>query len=136
MDNEKMKWLESIGAKAYPEPVKWVYAFPGYEGAFNLSERYVEETTLEALKEQYTVNSEFVKLCLIERKRKEGESMTEKENNILETAEDVIQKLLNNYNSDIKQMSDKDVYNVQMLVVTLGRIRAIRDGKNYVNPPY
>lgn len=64
LDKEKLQWLESIGAKAYPEPVKWAYAFPGYEGAFNLSERYIEETPLEVLKAQYIINADHVRLCL------------------------------------------------------------------------
>ncbi|MFG6384716.1 MAG: hypothetical protein K1V96_10730 [Lachnospiraceae bacterium] len=64
MDAEKMVWLESIGAKAFPEPIKYVYTFPGYSGAFNLSERYVEETSLEELKARYNQNEKHVMLCL------------------------------------------------------------------------
>ena len=64
LDAEKLKWLETIGAKAFPEPVKYVYTFPGYTGAFNLSERYINETSLEELKAQYNRNKEHVSLCL------------------------------------------------------------------------
>ncbi|MCI9174444.1 MAG: hypothetical protein HFH49_05765 [Lachnospiraceae bacterium] len=56
MDKEKELWLESINAKAFPEPIKYTYMFPGYRGAFNLSERYVHETPLDELKETYRQN--------------------------------------------------------------------------------
>ena len=56
MDKEKQEWLKSIGAGEFPEPVKYIYTFPGYKGAFNLSERYLEETPLEELKAQYQKN--------------------------------------------------------------------------------
>ena len=52
MDEEKKAWLKSIGAAEFPEPVKYIYTFPEYRGAFNLSERYLEETPLEELKAQ------------------------------------------------------------------------------------
>ena len=60
MDREKELWLESIGAKAFPEPVKYVYMFPGYSGAFNLSERYIDETPIRELKETYRRNEKHV----------------------------------------------------------------------------
>ena len=44
---DKAEWLKAIGAKEFPEPVKYAYTFPGYSGAFNLSERYVEESDLK-----------------------------------------------------------------------------------------
>ena len=50
MEKVKELWLESIGAKEYPEPVKYAYTFPGYNGAFNLSEKYINENSLEELK--------------------------------------------------------------------------------------
>ncbi|MCI9100936.1 MAG: hypothetical protein HFH59_06665 [Lachnospiraceae bacterium] len=56
MDKEKELWLESINAKAFPEPVKYTYMFPGYHGAFNLSERYINETALDELKKTYKQN--------------------------------------------------------------------------------
>ena len=56
MDKEKELWLESINAKAFPEPIKYTYMFPGYRGAFNLSERYVHETPLDELQETYRQN--------------------------------------------------------------------------------
>lgn len=64
MDGKKLAWLESIGAKEFPEPIKYTYTFPGYTGAFNLSERYIEETPLEELKVQYARNEQHVRLCL------------------------------------------------------------------------
>lgn len=64
IDKEKVKWLDSIGAKEFPEPVKYIYGFSGFEGDFNLSERYVEETPLEELKEQYKSNYEFASNAL------------------------------------------------------------------------
>ena len=50
---EKLQWLTAIGAKEFPEPIKYAYTFPGYSGTFNLSERYIEETNLDELKAQY-----------------------------------------------------------------------------------
>lgn len=47
---DKAEWLKAIGAKEFPEPVKYAYTFPGYSGAFNLSERYVEESDLMVYK--------------------------------------------------------------------------------------
>lgn len=59
MDKEKREWLKSIGAGEFSEPVKYIYTFPGYNGAFNLSERYLEETPLEELKAQYQKNKTY-----------------------------------------------------------------------------
>lgn len=56
IEKEKELWLESIGAKAFPEPIRYTYMFPGYHGAFNLSERYINETSLDELKETYKRN--------------------------------------------------------------------------------
>lgn len=67
MDNSKKLWLESIGAKAFPEPVKYVYTFPGYNGWFNLSEKYLDNTSLEELRETYTKNEQYVH-SLLDRK--------------------------------------------------------------------
>ncbi|MDO4285558.1 MAG: hypothetical protein Q4C60_09525 [Eubacteriales bacterium] len=58
-NEEKRKWLSEIGAKEWPEAVKYIYSFPGYDGAFNLSERYVNETPLEELKAQYEENKTY-----------------------------------------------------------------------------
>lgn len=69
MDREKELWLEEIGAKEFPEPVKYVYTFPGYSGAFNLSERYVEETPLKALQEMYRRNESHVAQIIASQKR-------------------------------------------------------------------
>lgn len=30
MDEEKKAWLKSTGAGEFPEPVKYIYTFPGY----------------------------------------------------------------------------------------------------------
>lgn len=59
MDEKKKAWLKSIGAGEFTEPVKYIYTFPGYKGAFNLSERYLEETPLEELKAQYQKNKVY-----------------------------------------------------------------------------
>lgn len=64
LSREKILWLESIGAMAFPEPIKYAYTFPGYTGVFNLSERCVADTPLEELKSQYSRNEEHVRLCL------------------------------------------------------------------------
>ncbi len=59
MEKEKEEWLKTIGAKEFPEPIEWVYSFPEYEGTFNLSERYVKETPLNELKDQYMRNKAY-----------------------------------------------------------------------------
>lgn len=64
LSKEKKEWLKQIGAKEFPEPVKYAYTFLGYTGVFNLSEQYIENTSLEELKAQYSRNEEHVKLCL------------------------------------------------------------------------
>ena len=64
MDKEKSLWLESIGARSFPEPVLYTYTFPGYNGCFNLSERYINDTPLEELKRNYKQNMRHVELCL------------------------------------------------------------------------
>lgn len=61
MDEAKRRWLKCIGAGEFPEPVKYIYTFPGYNGAFNLSERYIEETPLKELKDQYQKNKSYAK---------------------------------------------------------------------------
>lgn len=60
MDDDKKLWLESINAKAFPEPITYVYTFPGYHGCFNLSERYINETPLHELQETYKRNEKYV----------------------------------------------------------------------------
>ena len=64
VDKEKLLWLESIGAKRFPEPILFTYTFPGYNGCFNLSERYINDTPLEELKRHYERNERHVALCL------------------------------------------------------------------------
>lgn len=71
MPQEKKLWLESIGAKKFPSPVSYTYTFPGYNGAFHLSEEYVRKTPIKELKDQYTRNEEHVKLCLNGKKKGE-----------------------------------------------------------------
>ncbi len=56
----KKEWLRSIGAAEFPEPIKFIYTFPEYNGSFNLSENYVRTTSLEELKEQYQKNKDYV----------------------------------------------------------------------------
>ena len=64
MEKEKELWLESIGAKAFSEPIKYVYTFPGYSGAFHLSERYINEMSLEELEETYKRNQELALIAI------------------------------------------------------------------------
>lgn len=58
LSKEKKEWLSSIGAKEFPEPVKYMYAFPGMvgEATFTFSEDYLERTPLEELQAQYNKN--------------------------------------------------------------------------------
>ena len=74
MDEQKKAWLREIGAAEFPEPIKYIYTFPGYNGAFNLSERYIEETTLEELKTQYQKNKSRVEK-LIKAGKLQGDSL-------------------------------------------------------------
>lgn len=61
--------------------------------------------------------------------------MTEKEKDILDKAEDVILKKIKLYQEAPEAMTDKDCYNLQLLVITVGRIQGIRDGwVNMVHP--
>lgn len=55
--------------------------------------------------------------------------LTKKQNDILDKAEDVIQKKLEHYQEAPKEMSDKDVYALQLLVITLAKIQAIRENR-------
>ena len=59
---------------------------------------------------------------------KEMETMTEKEKNILDKAEDVILRKMEQYLKAPEDMTDKDCYNFQLLVITTGRIKSIREG--------
>lgn len=58
--DEKKKWLKEIGAIEFPEPIKYMYGFKGYNGTFNLSEEYLKSHTLEELREQYEKNKNYV----------------------------------------------------------------------------
>lgn len=64
IEDEKKEWLLQIGAKEFPEPIKYTYTFPGYSGNFNLSERYVKNTPLKDMKAQYEENKEYVNQVL------------------------------------------------------------------------
>lgn len=72
MDNEKRAWLVEIGAKEFPEPIKYIYKFPEDDGAFNLSERYIEETPLEELKAQYEKNRAHVQEVIKEKRSRKS----------------------------------------------------------------
>ena len=61
--------------------------------------------------------------------------LTQKQNDILDKAEDVIQKKLAHYLEAQTDMTDKDIYNLHQMVITMGRIQAIRDGKASVYVP-
>lgn len=71
ISGEKQKWLKSIGAAEFPEPIRYIYTFPDYNGAFNLSERYIKEHTLEELKAQYEKNKEYVQEVIKSRKTRD-----------------------------------------------------------------
>lgn len=59
---------------------------------------------------------------------KKMETMTEKEKDILEKAEDVILRKMEQYLKAPEAMTDKDCYDFQLLVITTGRIRSIKEG--------
>lgn len=71
LSKEKEEWLMQIGAKEFPEPIKYTYTFPGYSGNFNLSERYVENTPLKDLKAQYEENKAHVNQVLEAKKTRD-----------------------------------------------------------------
>lgn len=55
-----------------PEPIKYIYTFPGYNGTFNLSERYVDETPLEEMKAQYEKNRRYVRKIIASEKARDN----------------------------------------------------------------
>lgn len=72
MDEEKKEWLKAIGAIKFPEPISHTYTFPGYIGAFNLSDRYINETPIQELKAQYQKNKEHAKQINESRRERDG----------------------------------------------------------------
>lgn len=54
--------------------------------------------------------------------------MTKRTNDILEKAEDVILKKIENYEKSVKEMDKDECYALQLLVITEGRIVSIREG--------
>lgn len=72
MTPEKREWLKSIGAAEFPEPIKYIYTFQNYNGAFNLSERYVNETPIEKLKAQYEKNKEHAEEVIKAKKSRDN----------------------------------------------------------------
>ena len=71
MDREKQNWLKSIGAVEFIEPVKYTYGFNNYNGCFNLSEEYVNNTPLGKLKKDYEESRKYVKAMLSNGKQKD-----------------------------------------------------------------
>lgn len=55
--------------------------------------------------------------------------LSKRQNDILDKAEDVIQKTLEHYQEMTREMTDKDVYALQMLVITVAKIQAIRENR-------
>lgn len=60
--------------------------------------------------------------------------MSDKEYDILNKAEDVILKKIEQYEGHTHEMSDKDCYALQLLVITAGRILSIKKGINREAP--
>ncbi len=60
--------------------------------------------------------------------------MQDKKNDILDKAEDVILKKIEQYAEHVHEMDDKDCHALQLLVMTEGRILAIKDGANREMP--
>ncbi len=60
--------------------------------------------------------------------------MSDKKTDILGKAEDIILKKLEYYESHAQEMNDKDCYALQLLVITEGRIQAIKNGGNNQMP--
>lgn len=62
--------------------------------------------------------------------------MSEKQKEILDRAEDLILRKVEHYLEAPENMSDKDIYNFQLLVVTSGRIQGMRNGQAHVIPAF
>lgn len=56
--------------------------------------------------------------------------MTDKKNDILDKAEDVILKKIKQYGESVQDMDKDDCYALQLLVITEGRIQSIKNGIN------
>ncbi len=61
--------------------------------------------------------------------------LTQKENDIIEKTEDAILRQVEIFTKIEDRMSETDCRNLQTLVCTLGRIRAIKGGNNFSNYP-
>lgn len=55
--------------------------------------------------------------------------LTEKENRILDGMEDVISEKVGWCKKNVQNMTDKDWYNFQLMVIMMGRIQSIKSGK-------
>ncbi len=60
--------------------------------------------------------------------------MPNKKNDILDKAEDVILRKIGQYTEHVHEMDDKDCHALQLLVMTEGRILAIRNGNDNQMP--
>ncbi len=56
--------------------------------------------------------------------------LTENENDILIRMEDVISEKVDWCKKNVQNMTDKDWYNFQLMVIMMGRIQSIKSGKN------
>lgn len=73
MDTEKRDWFISIGAKEYQDPIRFMYTFDeldNFREIYLVSDKYVEETPLEEIKEQYEKNKIFAQELIELRKNK------------------------------------------------------------------
>ena len=55
--------------------------------------------------------------------------LTENENDILIRMEDVISEKVGWCKKNVQNMTDKDWYNFQLMVIMMGRIQSIKSGK-------
>ena len=62
--------------------------------------------------------------------RSKMDILTEKENDILIRMEDVISEKVDWCKKNVQNMTDKDWYNFQLMVIMMGRIQSIKSGKN------
>lgn len=60
--------------------------------------------------------------------------MSEKQKEILDRAEDLILRKVEHYLKAPESMSDKDIYNFQLLMNTSGRIQGMRNGQPHMVP--
>lgn len=56
--NAKLEWMKSAHIIKFPEPVSYMYQFPGHDGIWLLTEKDIAEKSLEELRAMYEKDRE------------------------------------------------------------------------------